>query len=140
MPPLDLPFTDDLLRVWLDARQARDTWAQLLAGFTMGPPSDAVVDNYFADVARADERGLRALFDVCRSGGFAELLPNIVCPTLVVAGTHDQGFPPALLRDTVQRAVPGARLVSIACGHEIPLEQPSLTAALLEAFLASRHP
>jgi pimeloyl-ACP methyl ester carboxylesterase len=138
VPPLALPFTDQLLDRWLAARATRHAWATLLAGFTKSAPSVATVDDYFADVARADERGLRGLFNLCRENAFADRLASITCPTLIVAGTHDVGFPPALLRDTIQRPIDRARLTSVDCGHEIPLERPDVTAALIEAFVTGR--
>ena len=45
-------------------------------------------------------------------------------PTLVITGTEDQVYPPAMARD-IARRVPGAQLVEIeGAGHLSNLEQP----------------
>ena len=44
-------------------------------------------------------------------------------------------MPPDYLREEVVRHIPGARLALLDCGHNLPLEVPLETAAILEAFL-----
>ncbi len=51
-------------------------------------------------------------------------LEEIRVPTLVITGTEDQVYPPAMAREMARR-IPGARLVEIeAAGHMSNLEQP----------------
>lgn len=51
-------------------------------------------------------------------------LEEIRVPTLVITGTEDQVYPPAMARD-IARRVPGAQLVEIeGAGHLSNLEQP----------------
>jgi hypothetical protein len=45
-------------------------------------------------------------------------------------------LPPDVLRQAIVGQIAGARLATLESGHEIPLEQPRETAALIEAFLA----
>ena len=57
--------------------------------------------------------------------------------TLVMAGKYDPLVPLDIMREaTVVAPIPGARLAVLDCGHEIPLEQPQVAAAVMEAFLA----
>ena len=64
------------------------------------------------------------------------ILSAIKAPTLVVGGTYDPLLQPATLREAIVVPIAGARLVLLDCGHEIPVEQPQMLAALLEAFVA----
>lgn len=61
-------------------------------------------------------------------------LGEIRCPTLLIAGRHDQ------LRSLdesieLQNAIPGAELVVLDTGHMVPLESPAELAAALLTFL-----
>jgi 3-oxoadipate enol-lactonase len=54
----------------------------------------------------------------------AAALEEIRVPTLVITGTEDQVYPPAMAQDMARR-IPGAQLVEIeAAGHMSNLEQP----------------
>lgn len=58
-------------------------------------------------------------------------LPDIHCPTLVVAAAEDQLRRPEEARELAE-GIPGARLVTVAdAGHLIPLEQPQALANAL---------
>jgi pimeloyl-ACP methyl ester carboxylesterase len=63
-------------------------------------------------------------------------LPTTSAATLVIGGRHDPMLSPDTLRQAIVGPIPRARLALLDCGHEIPLEKPQETAALLEAFLA----
>lgn len=63
-------------------------------------------------------------------------LSRYAVPTLIVAGEYDTFFPPALL-ETVCKAIPGARLVTIAgAGHAPYWETPAVFNKVLLDFLA----
>jgi pimeloyl-ACP methyl ester carboxylesterase len=53
-----------------------------------------------------------------------------------IGGSHDPLLTPATLRDAVVTPIARARFAVLDCGHEIPVEQPQILAALLEGFLA----
>jgi pimeloyl-ACP methyl ester carboxylesterase len=57
-------------------------------------------------------------------------------PTLVIGSDGDALLSADYARSEVQAFFPGARLVILPCGHDIPLEMPTETAWLLQAFLA----
>jgi 3-oxoadipate enol-lactonase len=65
------------------------------------------------------------------------LLPQIKCPTMVVAGRHDTVRPPAGTQDLAAK-IPGARFELIeTAGHFMPTTAPAeLLALLLDFFKA----
>lgn len=79
---------------------------------------------------------LGATLDMCVRGAFMDRLQAIKAPTLVVAGAVDPILPTEAVRPAVVAPIAGARLALLDCGHEIPVEQPQMLAALLQAFLA----
>jgi 3-oxoadipate enol-lactonase len=65
------------------------------------------------------------------------LLPEIRCPTLVIAGQFDAISTPDEMRG-IAAAIPKTRFVEIAgCGHMAPLECPAKVNAAMKDFLAS---
>ena len=73
---------------------------------------------------------------MCTHPGFTDRLNAIRARTLVVAGAHDPLLPPDYLREEIVRKIPAARLAVLDCGHEIPVELPRETGALIEAFVS----
>jgi pimeloyl-ACP methyl ester carboxylesterase len=107
-----------------------------LRAWTKEPLPPDVVDRYFHDVTRTSQVTLGSTLDMYIHGAFMDRLQSIKTPTLVVAGKHDPILSPALLGEAVVAPISGARLVLLDCAHEIPVEQPQMLAALLEAFVA----
>jgi len=67
-----------------------------------------------------------------RTGSWA-LAGSITAPTLLVRGTRS----PVLARETAERlvaAIPGARLLELDAGHNVPLDRPGELAAAVVAF------
>ena len=62
-------------------------------------------------------------------------LPNIKCPALVLAGTHDKLRPPAFVR-AVAGKIPNARHAEIDSGHIMPVQAPRALAAAMTTFYA----
>ena len=79
---------------------------------------------------------LEGTLDAATATSFADRVGSIAAPALVIGGAHDAMFTPELLRDAVVAPLPGARLVVVDAGHEIPIELPRQLASLIEAFLA----
>jgi pimeloyl-ACP methyl ester carboxylesterase len=73
---------------------------------------------------------------MCTRPGFLDRLAATTARTLVVAGTHDPLLTLDNVREQIVRRISGARLALLECGHEIPLELPRETAALIEAFVS----
>jgi pimeloyl-ACP methyl ester carboxylesterase len=65
----------------------------------------------------------------------AALLPDLACPTLVVAGRHDLGWGPATCRPVFE-ALPNASFVVVErAAHFVPYQAPVAFARLVEGFL-----
>jgi 3-oxoadipate enol-lactonase len=62
------------------------------------------------------------------------MLPQVRCPTMVVAGRHDTVRPHAGSADLAKK-IPGARFELIDAGHFMPTQGPEPLVALLEDFL-----
>jgi 3-oxoadipate enol-lactonase len=62
------------------------------------------------------------------------MLPQIHCPTMVVAGRHDTVRPPAGTAELAKK-IPGARFELIEAGHFMPTQGPEPLLALLDEFL-----
>jgi 3-oxoadipate enol-lactonase len=62
------------------------------------------------------------------------ILPQIRCPTMVVAGRHDTVRPHAGTAELAKK-IPGARFELIEAGHFMPTQGPEPLIALLEDFL-----
>ena len=62
------------------------------------------------------------------------MLPQIGCPTLVIAGRHDTVRPHAGTAELAKK-IPGARFELIEAGHFMPTQGPEPLVALLDGFL-----
>jgi 3-oxoadipate enol-lactonase len=60
---------------------------------------------------------------------------NIVCPTLVIAGSSDEATPP-VMSERIARHIPGAQLRFVSAAHLSAVEQPDAFASLLTDFWA----
>jgi pimeloyl-ACP methyl ester carboxylesterase len=61
---------------------------------------------------------------------------GIRVPTLVIAGEGDPILTPDYVKRSVVESIPTARLVTLPCGHEVPIEMPKETARIVQAFTA----
>ncbi len=134
----------------------RAAWAQRIEKVEAGGMAavvDLIVERYFSTAFRAAEPAVvdgwrRLLLRNAPAGYVAschavanvdwlDQLPDIRCPTLVVAGGQDVGAPVAMSEAMVER-IPGARLEVIAdAAHLSPVETPAAFMALLRPFLAA---
>lgn len=139
VPAADIPFPDELKDQWLQVarNKSMETFMPWVHQFTKAPLSTLALGGYFESVTSTAERSLGATLDMCRQQGqFIDRLSATRARTLVIGGLADPMLPPSVLGEAVVAPIPGARLVSLDCGHEIPLEQPQAAAALIDAFLA----
>jgi pimeloyl-ACP methyl ester carboxylesterase len=66
---------------------------------------------------------------------FADLLPQISCPTLLIAGDEDTLRPAAIHREMAS-LIPNSHLVVLPqCGHMVTMERPELVAAAMRRWL-----
>jgi pimeloyl-ACP methyl ester carboxylesterase len=135
-PAAALSLPEAMLDEWIHLTRSRGTFDAFIGQFTKTRLGEDILDDYYASVEMTPERSLRESFRMCTQPGFSERLGATRGRTLVVAGAHDPMLPSTYLREEIVRKLPAARLVTLDCGHEIPLEQPQATAALIEAFVA----
>lgn len=94
---------------------------------------DAKLEALLADAATVSTVCIAEAFDAWTSGGFADRLAAITCPTRVI-GTDDPFLPPAFLQQTVVDPIAHASWVHVpGPGHYPQVESPAETAAALLA-------
>lgn len=135
-PASTLPLADELVERWIQDARDRERFETFVGQFTKDRLAPEILDAYFHDASGASPEALRESLNMCRTGDFSSSLAATRAPTLVLAGSADPLFSPGFLHQEVVARIPGARLAVLDCGHEIPLEKPLETAALIEAFLA----
>src|SRR5260370_27180678 len=131
-----MPSSDEVVDDWLRRVRTRDGFHALERGFAKMPLGDDVLDDCFDAVQITPEHTLRETLRMCTEPSFTNKLAGTRAATIVVGGIHDPLIPPDYLRQEVVRNIPGARLALLECGHNLPLQMPLETAAILEAFLA----
>ncbi len=100
---------------------------------------EALVERMLAMGARLGKDVLLRQLAAERVDGHPRL-PEIRCPTLVVAAESDE-LRPRVETDRLAAGIPGARYEIVAgCGHMIPLERPETLAALLNGWLDQAVP
>jgi 3-oxoadipate enol-lactonase len=105
------------------------------AGFRSGRPE--VLAAFRAALLRTSAAGYAATCHAVREVDWLERLPQVRCPTLVIAGALDVGAPVAMSQAIAER-IPGARLEVLAgASHLSVAEQPQEFAALVEGFLSA---
>ena len=120
---------------------------QRLRGFFYDPKrADAmiarVLDPKQEDVALKNQATVAKLAWQPRSHDphLGKWLHRIDVPTLLLWGDHDRMFPIAHAH-AFQKAIPGAKLVTIAkCGHVPQIEKPDEFVAALETFIGAPPP
>jgi pimeloyl-ACP methyl ester carboxylesterase len=138
IPALAIPFPDEVKQYWLNMAESRnmDMFKEWISQFIKDPFRPEILEGYFNDVTQTPQFSLSESLTMCTQGAFVDKLEATQAATLVIGGSHDSMLTADFLRQAIVSAIPGARLAMLDCGHEIPLEQPQETAALIEAFLA----
>ena len=135
---------------------AQSAWAQRIAAVEQGgleAIADMVMERYFhagfrrerpqalaafrAALLRTSAAGYAATCHAVREVDWLDRLPQVRCPTLVIAGELDVGAPVAMSQAIAER-IPGARLEVLAeASHLSVVEQPQRFAALVEGFVSA---
>jgi pimeloyl-ACP methyl ester carboxylesterase len=135
-----------------ERRQATLDRARLAEEQGMLPGTDALLDATWPDALRADRARFasyrakwlsndphsyaainRMLAGLEMTADFAA----ISCPTLFLAGQHDQLRPPSSI-EALSRQIANARFTSLDTGHFMAVQTPALVAAAFNDFLAAR--
>jgi pimeloyl-ACP methyl ester carboxylesterase len=125
----------EALDSWLEAAPYPARFREIVLQFTKQPIREDLLDIYCRNVSVASSAGLEGTIDMFYESIESEV-SNIRIPTLIIAGESDPLFNPEYIDKRVLPTTPGARVVSLPCGHEIPFEMPKETAWLIEAYLA----
>ena len=135
-----------------ERRQATLDRARLAEEQGMLPGTDALLDATWPEVLRADRARFasyrakwlsndphsyaainRMLADLEMTADFAA----ISCPTLFLAGQHDQLRPPSST-EALSRQIANARFTALDTGHFMAVQTPALVAAAFNEFLGAR--
>jgi 3-oxoadipate enol-lactonase len=99
---------------------------------TLGDPAE--YEAYRGRYLGNDPVGFGFGFRALARTNMLHMLPQIRCPTMVVAGRHDTVRPHAGTAE-IAKKIPGARFELIEAGHFMPTQAPEPLAALLDDFL-----
>jgi pimeloyl-ACP methyl ester carboxylesterase len=95
---------------------------------------------YFRHLASMDVRVFLGMLKQASEHSAYDHLPDIRCPTLIVAGTNDT-FTPFWLSEEMHDRIPGSELLTVPGGtHVAPIEQPELLALRLAKWLDQLRP
>ena len=131
--PLGIPR--EAFTSWLEAAPDPRRFRPILNQFIKQPVREDLIDRYCANTARASRAALEGTIDMFYES-IVDQVSGTRVPTLVLAGDGDPILTPDYVRAFVVNSIPGARLVLLPCGHEVPIEMPKETAWILQAFVA----
>jgi non-heme chloroperoxidase len=133
-PAVALPLPPELLADWFGREGDAARMAEIPRMYASQPIPEEVLDRCGVDAAAVPLVALRGTIELVTGAPFADRLPGMTVPTVVVGGRDDAIFTPEALTEGVVAPVRGARLELLDCGHEIPIERPRELAALIEDF------
>ena len=140
VPAADIPFPDEVKDQWLQVARDKNmaTFDPWVHQFTKDRLDLSCVQAYFDALTTTPQISLGADLGYVPAGR-AVHRPAVgdPCGHAGHRRSFDPMLPPNVLRPAIVDPIPGARLAALDCGHEIPLEKPQETAALIEAFLAA---
>jgi pimeloyl-ACP methyl ester carboxylesterase len=135
-PAAAMPLTPELADDWVQSVATRQRYHEFETRFTKNMLPEDTLDECFAAVQGTPEFSLRETLRMCAEAGFVERCTSMKVPTVVIGGLHDPILTPDYLPREVVAKTPGARFAVLDCGHNLPLEMPRETAAVMEGFLA----
>ena len=83
-----------------------------------------------------DPESFAAISRMLANATVTQELPQIACPALLLAGTHDRLRPPSLI-EPLARTIPNARFQALETGHFMAVQTPGIVAAAMQQFLTS---
>lgn len=131
--PLGVPR--EAFAPWLEAAPDPQRFRPILSQYITQPVREDLLARYCANVASASRVALEGTIDMFYES-IVDEVSGVRVPTLVIAGAGDPIFTPDYVRRFVVESIPGARLITLPCGHEVPIEMPKETAWILQAFVA----
>jgi non-heme chloroperoxidase len=136
--PLALPT--ELVEDWYSRAGDAERLRGVVRDCSTRPISANVMDIVGRDAARVSEPVLRQTMELCANASLPSDYPGRPLPSLVVGGAHDWLFPPAVVREVIAAPLARARVETLDCGHEIPIEMPNELAQLVTQFVPECTP
>jgi pimeloyl-ACP methyl ester carboxylesterase len=136
IPAVALSFPPQMAGEWIQRVRTREGFHAFERQFLNHPVDPEILDDCFDAIERVPDHTLQETLKMCTEEGFIDKLGAIRAPTIVISGTADPMGTPAYVRTEVAHRIPGARLALLPCGHNVPLEMPAETAAIIQGFLA----
>jgi pimeloyl-ACP methyl ester carboxylesterase len=136
IPAVALSFPPQMAGEWIQRVRTREGFHAFERQFLNHPVDPEILDDCFDAIERIPDHTLQETLKICTEEGFTDKLGAIRAPTIVISGTADPMGTPAYVRTEVVHRIPGARLALLPCGHNVPLEMPVETAAIIQGFLA----
>ena len=133
--PGKLELPREALNPWLDAAPYPERFREILLQFTKQPIREDLLALYCRNVSLASRAGLEGTIDMFYES-IEDEVRDLRIPTLIIAGEDDPLFNAEYINKCLLPNTPGARVVLLPCGHEIPFEMPTETARLVEAYVA----
>jgi pimeloyl-ACP methyl ester carboxylesterase len=131
--PLGVPR--EAFTPWLEAAPDPLRFRPILSQFITQPVREDLLERYCANVASASRQALEGTIAMFYES-ITDQVSGIRVPTLVIAGEGDPILTPDYVKRSVVESIPIARLVTLPCGHEVPIEMPKETAWIVQAFTA----
>jgi non-heme chloroperoxidase len=135
-PATPVPLAPGMVQEWCGLAGKADALTDLFRAQTTNPVNEETLRELGSEAAKATRSALEGMLVACASASFADRLPTLSTPTLIIGGLHDETMPGPVLRDAVAAPLTHGRIALLDANHVIPLERPHELAALLEAFLA----
>jgi pimeloyl-ACP methyl ester carboxylesterase len=136
VPALALSFPPGMVEDWIQKVSTREGFHAFERQFISHSIQPDLLDDCFDAIATTPQHTLRETLRMCTEESFVDRLSASCAPTLIIGGIDDpMGTPEYLVNEVVQR-IPKARLSSLPCGHNVPLEMPEETAAIINDFVS----
>lgn len=128
--------TDEEIEHWTSGAGYAPAWAGMLDYLTKEPLADDVRSALADEAATLTKEVLgESMKAFARTDYTAELAEAPTVPTLIIGGSADPLYPPALLEERIALEAPAARLVVVESGHDPLHERSAELASLIDGFL-----
>lgn len=138
VPPSGVPFNDDQIAFFRSLGNGREGAAQTLGMMFIKPVAPDILERAIDGCASVVPEAFYGGFDAWRTANFADRVPSLRVPTLVIPGEKEQPLTPEFVKATIVDLIPGARLeVFAGTGHYPQLESTDDLVARLQQWLAT---
>ena len=140
VPPVRLPLSAELVGIF-EAVPVSDDAARGIIGASLGmdrPDTAALVEKVLQmQRGTTDSAAAVDYFHAFAEEDFSGDAHELSCPTLLLAGQHDGGVSPEMMKAVYPSLYPHARIDVLAdAGHYPMLEIPSVLISVMEEFLS----